>query len=227
MAALSWAAANSLWADVKMPAIFGDHMVLQQEAALPLWGTADAGEKVTVTVGTETASATAGADGKWLVKLPPLPPGTAPLTVTVAGKNKLTFSDVLVGDVWVCSGQSNMEFTLAAAHNVATELPKANDPQLRLFHVAHQPSLQPATDVVGSWQLCTPDTAKTFTAVGYFFGRDLRTRLNRPIGLIESSWGGTSATAWTSVSAMQKEPSLHTYVTWHDQAVANYPKAPG
>jgi sialate O-acetylesterase len=96
---------SALRADVKMPAIFGDHMVLQQEASLPVWGTADAGEKVTVTVGTESASATADADGKWMVKLAPLPTGTAPVTMTVAGKNTLTFSDVLVGEVWVCSGQ--------------------------------------------------------------------------------------------------------------------------
>jgi len=225
IAVIFWAAANSLWADVKMPAIFGDHMVLQQEATVPVWGTADPGEKVTVTVGTESASATAGADGKWLVKLPALPPGTAALTVTVAGKNKLTFSDVLVGDVWVCSGQSNMEFGFGGAHNAATEGPKANDPQLRLFDVQRKTAMQPESDVVGSWQVCTPDTVKAFTAVGYFFGRELRSSLNRPIGLIESSWGGTPAQAWTSPSGLQKDPVLQKYVDQYNQDVANYPKA--
>jgi sialate O-acetylesterase len=214
-----------LRADVKLPAIFGDHMVLQQEASLPVWGTADAGEKVTVTVGAESASATADANGKWMVKLPPLPNGTPPVTMTAAGKNNLTFSDVLVGDVWVCSGQSNMEYPLSGAHNASTELPKANDPELRLFHVQRKTSIQPETDVVGSWQLCTPDTAKTFTAVGYFFGRELRTSLNRPIGLIEASWSGTEAQAWTSLSGLQKEPALHGYVDKYNLNLANYPKA--
>jgi sialate O-acetylesterase len=225
MSAAFLVAAHSLWADVKMPVIFGDHMVLQQEATLPVWGTADAGEKVTVTVGKESASTTAGTDGKWLVKLPALPSGTAPLIVTVAGKNKLTFTDVLVGDVWVCSGQSNMEFMLMGAHNAAAEVPKANEPQLRLFHVAHKTALDPDADVVASWEVCTPDTVKTFTAVGYFFGRELQTHLNRPIGLIESSWGGTGVYSWVSISGLQKEPTLQKYVGYHDQNVARYPKA--
>jgi sialate O-acetylesterase len=224
MVILFAANATNLRADVKMPAIFGDHMVLQQEATLPVWGKADAGEKVTVTVGGQTASATAGSDGKWLVKLPALPAGTAPLTVTVAGKNTLTFSDVLLGDVWLCSGQSNMEFPLAGAHNASTEMPKATNPQLRLFHVAHQPSLDPAEDVVGSWQLCTPDTVKTFTAVGYFFGREISANLNRPIGLIESSWGGTGAASWVSLSGLKSDPALDTYVKWHEGNVAGYAK---
>ena len=214
-----------LQADVKLPAIFGDHMVLQQEAALPVWGTADPGEKVTVTVGAESATATTDASGRWLVKLKALPSGSAPVTMAVEGKNKLTFSDVLVGDVWVCSGQSNMEYQLLAAHNASTELPKASDPQLRLFHVTRKTSLQPETDVTGSWQVCTTDTAKTFSAVGFFFGRELRTALNRPIGLIESAWSGTEAQAWTSISALQKEPSLKAYVDKYNMNLANYPKA--
>ena len=105
--------AGSAYANVKLPSIFGDHMVLQQDAKLPVWGTADAGEKVAVSVGDKTANATAGADGKWSVKLPPLSETTKPVTVTVAGKNTLTFNDVLVGDVWLCSGQSNMQFNAA------------------------------------------------------------------------------------------------------------------
>ena len=214
-----------LRADVKLPAIFGDHMVLQQQAALPVWGTADPGESVTVTVGAEKASATADASGKWQVKLPPLPSGAAPTTVTVTGKNTLKFSDVLVGDVWVCSGQSNMEFPLTSAHDGATEVPKATDPQLRLFHVARFPSLQPATDVTGSWVVCNPQDARTFTGVGYFFGQELRKSLKRPIGLIESSWGGTTAQAWTSLSGLQKDPPFTNYVASYNQNLANYPKA--
>lgn len=216
---------GSLSADVKLPSIFGDHMVLQQDTALPVWGTADSGEKVTVTLGNETGSAVAGADGKWMVKLAPLPEGSTPLTMTVTGKNSLKFDDVLVGDVWVCSGQSNMEFALGAAHDEKTELPQATDPQLRIFLVTKKTSLDPLTDVAGKWELCAPNTVNRFSAVGYFFGHDLRKSLNRPIGLIGTYWGGTPAQAWTSISGLQKEPSLKHFVDAADKARADFPKA--
>ncbi|MCE0497745.1 MAG: sialate O-acetylesterase [Methylacidiphilales bacterium] len=231
MSALILGMIGSLRADVKMPAIFGDHMVLQQEMTLPVWGTADPGEKVTVTVGAETAAAAADATGKWMVKLPPLSNGSAPATMTVAGKNTLTFSDVLVGDVWVCSGQSNMEFDLGGNHsfggaaNAATAVPAANDPQLRFFVVQKKTALEPVSDVVGKWEVCTPDSAALFSAVGYFFGQELRHSLNRPIGLIGTYWGGTPAQAWTSISGLQKEPALKAYVDQYNRNVANYPKA--
>ncbi len=215
----------ALHADVKLPAIFGDHMVLQQDAKLPVWGTADPGEAVTVSLGDHTAHATAAADGKWQAELPPVSAGTAPLTLTVAGKNTLKFEDVLAGDVWVCSGQSNMEFGLAGAHNHETELPKANDPQLRLFLVTKNAAHLPASDVTGHWELCTPETAARFTAVGYFFGRDLREKLQRPIGLIGTYWGGTPAEAWTSVSGLQKEPTLSYMVDQWNKLDAGYAKA--
>ncbi len=222
-AAVSW---NSpLRADVKLPAMFGDHMVLQQEATLPVWGTADPGEKVTVTAGSENGSALADADGKWMVKLAPLPAGTAPLTLTVAGKNSVTFTDVLVGDVWLCSGQSNMEFTVHGAHDANTVVPSSADPQLRLFIVKNKAALQPQTDVEGKWEVAGPDTVPGFSAVAYFFGRDLRATLHRPIGLIGSYWGGTPAEAWVSLSGLQKEPSLQGYVKTYETNCANYPKA--
>jgi len=215
-----------LWADVKMPAIFGDHMVLQQDSTLPVWGTAEAGEKVTVAIGTDTGSAVADNDGKWVVKLAPLPAGTAPQSMTVTGKNTLKFEDVLVGDVWICSGQSNMAFGLNGTHNAATEVPKADDPQMRLFAVGLKVSVTPRSDLSGHWVLCTPDTAKGFTAVGYFFGRDLRAHLNRPIGLIGTYWGGTPAQAWTSIEALQKDPLMKHYVDAHDKIMAgNTPEA--
>lgn len=225
VAALCLGGGGWVRADVKMPSVFGDHMVLQQEAGLPVWGTADAGEKVTVTVGNKSASATAGADGKWMVKLSPLPAESAPVTMTVAGKNTLTFSDVLVGDVWVCSGQSNMEFGLKQAHNAQDEVPKASDPQLRLFHVPKKSTLDPQTDVVAKWEICTPETILNFSAVGYFFGRDLRATLKRPIGLIETDWGASTAQAWTSLSGLQKDAELSHYVVDHDKMVADFPAA--
>src|ERR1700683_5200785 len=163
-------------ADVRLPAIFGDHMVLQQDGKIPVWGWADPNESVAVTLGSDTAKTTADGGGKWSVDLKPVKTSATPLTLTVTGKNTLTFNDVLVGDVWVCSGQSNMKFDLAGnmgtyhgfggAANAATAVPAANDPQLRLFMVKKKVSLEPEPDVVGSWQVCTPDTAAPFFAGG-------------------------------------------------------------
>src|SRR5262249_35722889 len=155
------------------------HMVLQQEMALPIWGTAEPGEKVTVTVGSETANVTADAQGKWKVKLSPLAGATQPTTMTIAGKNTLTFADVLIGEVWFCSGQSNMGFNLARTDQAATDLPNANDAQMRYFHVMGGPDLRPSTSFAcGKWELCAPEVAGRLSAVAYFFGKELRGRLN-------------------------------------------------
>jgi sialate O-acetylesterase len=215
---------SSVRADVKMIPLFGDHMVLQQETKVPVWGTADAGEKVTVKVGDHTASATTGADGSWRVELAPFPNGAPPTTMTVTGKNTLTFQDVLIGDVWVASGQSNMELSLASAESRETVIPAANDPQLRLFTVTKKLSMQPLADLQGQWAPCTPDVAKTFTAAGYFFGQELRTDLKRPIGIIGTYWGGSTAQAWTSLSGLQKDPPSDRYVTLYQKNLADFPK---
>ena len=175
----------------------------------PVWGTADPNEKVTVTLGSEKADTTADAGGHWMVKLAALPNGTPATTLTVAGKNTLTFNDVLVGDVWVCSGQSNMQFYASSAHNAATEIPKADDPQIRLFLVAQKSALEPQTDVQGAWMVCSPKTVPGFSAVGYFFGRELRQSLNRPIGLIGAYWGGMPAQAFTSSLRPAKRSALY------------------
>ena len=139
---------RSARADVKLPSIFGDHMVLQQEMKVPVWGTADPGEKVTVTVGDHTASATAADDGRWRVHLAPFPDGAAPTTMTVVGKNTLKFDDALIGDVWIASGQSNMWAPLSYAYNGKDEAAKAKDPELRLFLVAEKTALHPLTDAL-------------------------------------------------------------------------------
>ena len=195
-------------ADVTVPAIFGDHMVLQEEMKVPVWGLADPGEKVTVTAGTNTATATADKDGLWRVDLAPFPSGTPAQTLTIAGRNTLTFQDVQIGEVWLCSGQSNMEYALGS--NPAQ--PQANDPQLRLFTVTKKLALEPQFQCGGSWQPCTPDSAKGFSAVAYFFGRELRSHLNKPIGLIGSYWGGSTAQAWTSLSGLETDPPFKRYV---------------
>jgi sialate O-acetylesterase len=219
-------------ADVRLPAIFGSHMVLEQDIKIPVWGWAEAGEAVTVTLGDKTAKTTADANGKWRVDLDPVKTETTPLTLTVMGRNTLKFDDVLVGDVWVCSGQSNMEFNLGApnhsfggASNAATAVPAANDPQMRLFVVRKKIALEPESEVVGTWQVCTPASASYFSAVGYFFGHELRQSLNRPIGMIANHWSGMPAQSFTSLSALQKDPPFTNYVDAYQKVATDYPKA--
>ncbi len=195
-------------AEVRMPAIFGDHMVLQREIAVPVWGWADPGEKITLSVdagagaGASTASTIAGSDGRWRVNLEKLQSGQT-LTLTIAGANTLMFTDVLVGDVWLCAGQSNMAFPLVSASNAAEAMPKANHPQMRLFNMEPRMSFEPQNDCKGKWVVCTPAEARMFSAVGYFYGRDVHEKLGQPIGLINASYGGTAAEAWTSAAGMQ------------------------
>ena len=193
-------------------------MVLQQGTTLPVWGWAKPGEKITVSFGPKKAETVAGADGKWRADLPAVAGGTLPGTLVVAGSNTLTMNDVLVGDVWLCSGQSNMEFGLGR-----DAVAKANDDQLRLFHVPHQLAISPRANVQASWEVCSPQTAAGFTAVGYFFGKDLRPVLNRPIGLIESSVGGTGAQEWTDLAALRAAPPLQHYANDAEKIAAKYP----
>jgi sialate O-acetylesterase len=206
--------------DVKLPAIFGDHMVLQRDAGVPFWGSADPGETVTVTAGGDKATATAGKDGTWSLKLEKLAGSATSIDVTVAGKNTITYHDVLVGDVWVCGGQSNMEFGIRA-FMPPDEFAKAGDPQIRLFSVpkciapTEQKDIGPApatAPLLGTWQVCTPETlTKTgewsgFSATGFYFGREIRAFTHQPVGLIESCWGGTRIHSWTSLAMLQTMP---------------------
>ncbi len=184
-------------ADVTLPRIFGSHMVLQRDRALPVWGWADAGEKVQVKLGGQPpVSATAGPDGAWRVDLPPQPAG-GPFTLTVSGSNTIALEDILIGEVWICSGQSNMAFTVGSALNAETETAEANFPRIRHITVPRVPAGFPARDFDGAWQVCTPETVGGFTAVGYFFARHLYRELGVPIGLVNSSWGGTLIEPWT------------------------------
>ena len=200
-------------ADVKLPALIGDNMVLQQGRQVAIWGTADAGEQVTVSLGEQKGTATADAGGKWKVELGPLKKG-GPLEMTVAGKNTITLHNVLVGEVWVCSGQSNMEFAVwnhgvfGGAKNAEQEVAAANYPLLRLFIVKKAVAGKPQSDVQGHWVVASPATVGSFSAVGYFFGRDLYRAMKFPVGLIDSSWGGTEAEAWTSDAALDADPDL-------------------
>ena len=186
-------------ADLKLAGVFTDHTVLQRDAAAPVWGAADPGEKITVSFAGQSKAATADADGKWLVRLDPLPASAEGRELTVAssaGDRKATIRDVVVGDVWICSGQSNMHFQLKSADKAPDEIAAANDPALRFFTVDHRFARTPADDAGGAWQQVLPTTAGDCSAVAYFFGAKLREKTGVPVGLLISSVGGTRIESW-------------------------------
>jgi sialate O-acetylesterase len=210
-------------AEVKLPALISDGMVLQQGMKVSIWGTADPGEQITVTIKDQEARGVADRDGQWNVRLGPLSPG-GPFTLTIAGKNTITLHDVLVGEVWVCSGQSNMELPVSAVNNAADEIARADYRTLRLFTVEKSVAEKPQRDVKGFWVPARPDTVNTFSAVAYFFGRDLQKVLNVPIGLIHSSWGGTAAEAWTSRQTLQSDPDYKSILDSGVRLLSRYPQ---
>ncbi len=183
-------------ADVRLPEVFASNMVLQRGMPVPVWGWADAGERVTVAFEGQTKTAVPDADGRWIVKLDALSPG-GPFTMTVKGKNELKLENVLVGDVWLCSGQSNMEWTMNMSPDSKADIPNVNHPNIRLFQVEKAWEQQPQDSLKADWKVCTPDSVRNFSAVGYYFGKNLHENLNVPIGLINSSWGGTLIEPWT------------------------------
>ncbi|WP_145308293.1 sialate O-acetylesterase [Gimesia fumaroli] len=194
-------------ADVRLPHIFGDHMVLQREMPIPVWGWADPGEKVSVELGGDRVSTVADEAGKWMVKLPAQKVGD-PVSLTVKGKNTVTLTDVLLGEVWLCSGQSNMEWTVARSNNFEKEQAAAKYPKIRHIKIPKRPSGFPQDDVTAEWAACSPETVGNFTAAGYFFGRKLHKDLDVPVGLINSSWGGTRIEPWTPPCGFEQEPAL-------------------
>jgi sialate O-acetylesterase len=201
-------ALGSAVADVKLPAIISDHMVLQRTDKVPIWGWAESGENVAVTLDDQTAKTTADANGKWRVSLNLKDSAVGPFEMVVEGKNKLTVTDVVVGEVWVASGQSNMEFRVKATAGANEVIAKSENPQIRHFLVKLKSSLEPLDDTVGKWVVASPATTGEFSAVGYFFARSLQATLKVPVGLIHSSWGGTPSEAWTSVPAIDSVPDL-------------------
>ncbi len=211
-------------AELRLPAIIGDHMVLQQEASTPIWGWADPGEKIDVRIGKHRVRTKAGDGGEWRVNVPPLPVG-ATYEMTVSGSTgKITLHDIAVGEVWVCSGQSNMQWTLSAAVNGEAEVAKAGYPAIRLFTVGLVPAEEPQDDCTGEWVACSPETAGGFSAVGYFFGRKLHRDLGVPVGLINTSWGGTPAQAWTSPETFRSKPGLQKVIDEFEERTAGQPE---
>lgn len=184
-------------ADVKLPRIFGDGMVLQQQAQVAVWGWADKGEDVSVSLGGASIAGKADDSGRWSVKLQ-TPAAGGPHELRIKGKNELVLKDVLVGEVWICSGQSNMEWTVAISLLPEVERETAYHPQIRMIKVSHNPAEKPVDDIQGNWQVCSPQTVSNFSAVGYFFARHLQLELGVPVGMINTSWGGTLCEAWTS-----------------------------
>jgi sialate O-acetylesterase len=196
-------------AAVKLPAVIGDNMVLQRGRPVPIWGWADKGEEVTVAVAGQSLATKADAEGRWKVVLDKLDVGE-PLEMTVKGSSGSTrvLKNILVGEVWVCSGQSNMELPLSPCKNAQEEIAAAQYPKIRLFTVLKNNAPQPQVDCTGNWTECSPATVPGFSAVAYFFGRDVFLKLGVSVGLIHTSWGGTAAQLWTSRKVLESNPSL-------------------
>jgi len=220
---LSIALTVSAGAAVKPNPLFTDGAVLQQETPIPIWGTANDGEKVTVKFDGHEVSTTA-TNGKWRVDLPAHKAG-GPFELIIVGDNTLTITNVLVGEVWICAGQSNMEFTLGGAANAKTELPTANYPAIRMFTIAMKIAPAPLAEANSKWVVCSPATAPNFSAVGYFFARDIHKARSVPVGMIHSSVGGTPAQAWTSRDGLEKRPELKFYTDILTNSVATFIKA--
>ncbi|MBI1895450.1 MAG: sialate O-acetylesterase, partial [Acidobacteria bacterium] len=185
---------------------------------------ADPGEQVTVRFRGQSASTQADTIGRWSVSLQPLAAG-GPDDLTVQGTNTITLHDVLVGDVWLASGQSNMEFTVGRSNNAQQEIAAANYPRMRLFRVAHKVSDYPLDDVTGSWATANADSVPQFSAVGYFFARQLHQHLKVPVAVIESNWGGTPAESWTSLPALTSDPALLPHLHEWAMSLSRYPEA--
>jgi sialate O-acetylesterase len=211
-------------AAVRMPAVFSDHMVLQQQMPLTVWGWAEPGEKVEVAFRAQRVSATTEPNGQWRVWLSPEPAG-GPFELTITGASSSTrFTDVLVGEVWLASGQSNMQWTVARAQDARVEIARATHPRIRLFSVARVTAAEPRDDVSpASWAVTSPETISEFSAVGYFFARALQASRAVPIGIIHSSWGGTPAEAWTSLQTLQQDPALQPLLWQFRRFEAEYP----
>jgi sialate O-acetylesterase len=213
-------------ADVRLPAVISDNMVLQAGGRVSLWGWADPNEEINVAVSWRKVDWTIQADnaGKWSFQMT-APDVGGPYEITFKGKNTVTVKNILAGEVWLCSGQSNMQMAVEQATNAKEEIAAADYPQIRLFTVTRKVAEKPQADCTGKWVVCSPETVGNFSAVGYFFGRDLYKELKQPIGLIHSSWGGTAAEAWTSPVALQENPNLEPILKRYKEALAVYPQA--
>ncbi len=222
-------------ADVKPAALFSSHMVLQSALSVPVWGTAEPAEKVSIALHGQTRSGSADADGKWMLRLSDLKTG-GPYEMTVAGANSVTIKDVLVGEVWLGSGQSNMAFTVSKAKayyagviNEAQEIAAANYPEIRMFTGQAAKTYEPQSSVEGEWLVCSPETVPGFSAAGYFFARDLQKEIKVPVGIVTLAFGASTAESWIRREALNSDPLLKPMLDQFDAAVQFYranPDAP-
>ena len=204
LAALGFCAGPIARADVRLPALFSDNMVVQQGMEVPVWGWADDGEKVSVTFRGQTVQIVAK-DGKWMVKLRKVKAG-GPDNLIVNGNNSVMLKNVLVGEVWICSGQSNMEFAMRSSFESKADIDAAANLEIRLFHVPKMKANEPKDNVNATWTACNPETVPGFSAVGYYFAHDLQKALRVPVGIIESDWGGSPAEVWMKQAALESNP---------------------
>ena len=221
--------AAPLAAEVKLASPFTDHMVLQRGMPVPVWGWADANERVTVTFAGQTQTATTGTDGAWRVSLTALAASAESRDFTVTGKNKITLRDVLVGEVWLGSGQSNMDFTVSkkvkyfsGVDNEEQEIAAANYPLIRMFTGDAAKAYTPQATVGGTWKVCSPETVPAFSAVGYFFARELQKELRIPVGIVTLAFGASCAHAWIRRDAMLGDPAFKAVLDRFDEQVKSY-----
>src|ERR1043166_220492 len=198
----------SALANVALPDVISSSMVLQRDRSIPIWGKADPGESITVRFGNQTKTATADGEGKWIVHLNAMRASATPLAMIVEGKNRIELSDILVGEVWLVAGQSNMQRLLSETANGEQAIANANHPLIRLFNVSRQVGFKHAPPPLAVWRACSFESVKEFSAAGYYFGVELEKELNVPIGLINSSYGGSQAEAWTPVEYLLASPDL-------------------
>lgn len=224
--AILFFAITSASAKVRLPAVFSDHLILQRNVEVSIWGWADAGEKVTVKFAGQEKSATVDASGKWIVKLDALAASVEPRELVAADSHAsiFTVNDVLVGDVWLAGGQSNMGSPLFAAHNAAEVLPQAHDNLLRFFSVTKKTAAAPQADCTGKWEATTPEAARNFSAVAYFFAQEIRRDQKVPVAILQAPWGGTDIETWISLEGLKKSPALTNPLSRWDKAVAEYEK---
>ena len=229
LATVCLTAISSVQADVELPKVFGTHMVLQQDMPLVIWGWARPNEIVTVTLGSATAKAQANDLGEWKVVLPAMK-ASGPFTLKATGSSTVTFDDVMIGEVWLCSGQSNMEMGIGNVNDAQKEIAEANHPDLRLLLVERKWTPLPQTNIQGEWKICSPKSVAEggwsgFSAAGYFFGRDLQQKLGVTVGLIESTWGGTRIESWTPPEGFAATPALrqeYERVQWADPSTPQH-----
>ncbi|MCF7816754.1 MAG: sialate O-acetylesterase [Kiritimatiellales bacterium] len=218
--------AMASYAELKLPAVFSDGMVLQREQKVPVWGWANPGEEVSISFAGQEQTVKADKDGKFMVRLKKLDASKEPRSLKVAsGTESREVKDVLVGEVWLCSGQSNMQMPVSGAMDFDKEKDAADHPLLRMFLTDQNTSLAALPDCTGAWKVCTPDNVGQFSATAYFFGRELQKELDVPVGLIRSCWGGTRIESWSPMASLEQFPSVMEYKAQEDGRAESFDQA--